>query len=254
MPTPIKTLLKHAGLSNTEADVYLVSLRLGEASASEIAHAAKISRTTAASVLDRLKGHGFLTTQLSRGKKVYWIEDPHILVEQGKAQLEVLESLASRLHTEYHQADKKPTAEIFETREALAHLMTKVIEELERGDEILTFESPNAQHYQAVMTDELFHALSKQKVKKGVRTKALIPAGQESFIRPGSLEHNIEVRVLPQGVLVESSFWMFRGSLVLFSGTHTFAVRINHRHMKESLSSLFELAWNLSKPLRDVRS
>src|SRR3989339_1227852 len=168
MPTPIKTLLKHADLSDTEADVYLISLRLGEASVSEIAHATKISRTTAASVLERLKERGFLTTQLSHGKKVYWIDDPHILVEQGKAQLEVLENLASRLHSEYHQSDKKPTAEIFETRETLAHLMTKVVEELDRGDEILTFESPSAKHYQAVLTDELFHALSKQKVKKGV--------------------------------------------------------------------------------------
>lgn len=249
MSTPVRTLLKHAGLSEAEADVYLVSLRLGEASASQIAHAAKRSRTTTASILDRLKDHGFLTTHFSHGKKIYWIEDPHILVEHGKAQIEVLEALAGRLHSEYHKSDKKPTAEVFDTKESLTHLITKVVEELDRGDEILTFESPSSQHYQAVLTDELFHALSKQKVKKGVHTKALIPEGQESFIRSDSLAHNIEVRVLPQGVLVESSFWMFGNSLVLFSGTHTFAVRINHRHMKESMTNLFQMAWDMSKPL-----
>lgn len=249
MPTPVKTLLKHAGLSDVEAEVYLVSLRLGEASAAQVAHAAKLTRTTTASVLDRLKDRGFLTAHVSHGKKVYWIEDPHILVEHGKAQLDVLESLAGRLHSEYHKADKKPTAEVFDTRESLTHLMTKVVEELDRGDEILTFESPSSQHYQAILTDELFDALSKQKVKKGVRTKALIPSGQESFIRPTSLQHNIQVRVLPQGVLVESSFWMFRNTLVLFSGTHTFAVRITHRHMKESMANLFQMAWDMSKPL-----
>lgn len=249
MSTPVRTLLKQTGLSDAEANVYLVSLRLGEASASQIAHAAKQTRTTTASILDRLKDRGFLTAYSSHGKKIYWIEDPHILVEHGKAHLEVLEVLAGRLHGEYHKADKKPTAEVFDTKESLTHLITKVVQELDRGDEILTFESPSSQHYQAVLTDELFHALSKQKVKKGVRTKALIPAGQETFIRPGSLAHNIDIRILPQGVLVESSFWMFHNTLVLFSGTHTFAVRINHRHMKESLANLFQMAWDMSKPL-----
>jgi sugar-specific transcriptional regulator TrmB len=249
MATPIRTLLKHIGLSEPEANVYIVSLRLGESGVSEIAHGAKISRTTTASILERLKERGFLSTHTTRGKKRYWIEDPHVLVEQGKAHLEVLELLAGRLHSEYHQADKKPTAQIFDSRDGLAHLLSKVIDDVDKGGEILTFESPSAKHYQAILADELFHALSKQKVKKGIRTRSLIPTGQESFIRPEALKHNVQVRTLPQGVLVESSFWMFGNTLVLFSGTHTFAVRINHRHMKESMTNLFEMAWSLSTPL-----
>lgn len=249
MPTPLKTLLKHAGLTDREALIYLTSLRLGEAGVTEIANAAKLTRTTAASILDRLRARGFLTVYTSKGKRRYWIEDPHILVEHGKAHVDVLETLASRLHHEYHKADSKPTAEIYDSQESIRHLITKVVDELKRGDEILTFESPNAKHYQAVLTDELFHALARQKVKKGVRTRALIPAGQEEAIRPEALDHQVVVRTLPHGVLVESSFWMFGNSLVLFSGTHTFAVRIQHRHMKESMASLFELAWGLSAPL-----
>ncbi|MBI2473212.1 hypothetical protein HYV70_01505 [Candidatus Uhrbacteria bacterium] len=249
MPAPLKILLKHIGLSEIETRVYLASIRLGEASVAEIAHITKASRTTVASILDRLKIKGLVTSHISKGKKIFWIEDPHVLVEQSKAQLEVIEQLVGRLHSEYHQADKKPTAEIYDTHETLEHLMVKVIEELEKGDQLFTFESPSAQHYQAIITEELFNVLSKQKVRKGIYTKSLIPAGQESFIRPNVLEYNIQVRTLPPGILVESSFWMFKNSLVLFSGTHTFAVRINHRHMKESMASLFQMAWEISKPL-----
>lgn len=249
MPTPVKTLLKQMGLSEIEAHVYLACLQLGETVVAEIAHHTKISRTTVASILDRLKTKELLTSHLSKGKKKFWIEDPYILVEHQKAQLEVTEQLAERLRNEYHQADKKPTAEIYDTRKTLEHLMAKVVEELKKGDDLFTFESPNAQHYQAILTEELFHALSKQKVRKGIHTKSLIPSGQELCVRPKSLEHNIEVRILPPGVLIESSFWMFKNSLVLFSGTHTFAVRINHGHMKESMASLFQMAWELSIPI-----
>lgn len=250
MPTSLKTLLKQVGLSQVESNTYLACLKLGEASVSEIAHEIQMSRTTTASILERLAQKGFLTVHKRRGKKQYWIEDPHVLVEHEKAHVEVIEQLATRLHHQYHQADKKPSAEIFDTRERIVHLITKVIDELGRGDTICTFESPSAHHYHAVVTDELFDALAKQKVKKGIQTKSLIPLGQEGFIRSKSLEFNIEVKTLPKGVLFESSFWMFKNSLVLFSGTHTFAVLIRHKHMKESMKNLFDMTWNLSAPIK----
>lgn len=249
MPTPLKTLLKLLGLSDKEAHVYLSSLRLGEASVVQIAHSAKLQRTSVASILDRLRERGLISLRTSGGRRTYWIEDPHVLVQQQQARLQVVEQVAARLHSQYHQADKKPTAEVIDTPVGLKTLITKVIASLKKGDEILTFEAPNAKHYQAIMTDELFQALADQKDKKGVRTRSLIPAGHEESVRAESLEHNIQVRVLPPGVMVESSFWMFKNTLVLFSGTHTFAVRISHRHMKESMASLFEMAWAQSQPI-----
>lgn len=250
MPTPLKTLLQHLGLSAREAEVYLASLRLGEASVQDIAHAAKIERTTAASILERLRGLGYVSIQRSKGKRRYWIEDPHLLVEQAKARLDVMGQLAARLHTEYHQADRKPSVEVFETRADIERLMVRVVDEVPRGGEIATWESPGAKHYQAVLSDELFHVLSKRKVTKLIRTRALIPAGHEEHVRPAALAHNVEVRVLPSGLMFETSFWMFEQSVVIFSGTHTFAVRINHRHTTESLRSLFEYFWSHSSPLR----
>ena len=250
MPTPLKVLLQHLGLAPREADVYLASLRLGEATVQDIAHAAKLERTTTASILERLRGLGYVSLQRSRGKRRYWIEDPHLLVEQAHARLEVMEQLAARLHTEYHQADHKPSVEVFETRADIERLMVRVVDELPRNGAIATWESPSAKHYQAVLSDELFHALSKRKVAKGVRTRALIPAGQEEHVRPTALAHNVELRVLPSGLMLETSLWIFERSIVMFSGTHTFAVRINHRHTAESLRSLFEYLWAHSSPLR----
>ncbi len=250
MSATLKPLLLQLGLSAKEADIYLASLRLGEASVQDIAHAARIERTTTASILERLAQDGFISVQRRGRKRAYWIEDPHILVEKQRARLEIAEALSGQLHTEYHSADKRPSAEVFETKEAIVNLMLKTIEETPKGGDILTFDVPGARHYQAVLSDELFHAHSRQKVRKGIRTMTLIPHGQQGEIRPEALKHNVHVRVLPPGLQFEVSLWVVGKSVVLFSGTHLFAVRITHRHMAESLASLFRFLWSLSVPLK----
>lgn len=249
MSATLKPLLHQLGLSAKEADIYLASLRLGEASAQDIAHAARIERTTAASILERLAESGFVSVQRRGRKRAYLIEDPHVLVEKQRARLEVAEALSGRLHAEYHSADRRPSVEVFETKEAIVNLMVKSLEETPKGGEILTFDAPGARHYQAVLSDELFHAHSRQKVRKGIRTMTLIPSGQQGDIRPEALTHGIQVRVLPAGLRFEVSLWIVGRSIVLFSGTHLFAVRIAHRHMAESVESLFRFLWSLSAPL-----
>lgn len=249
MPTPLKTILKDIGLSQSETDVYVASLKLGEAQVTDIAHACRMTRTTAASILERLEERGLVSVHRSKGRTLYWIEDPHVLIEQERDRLKLVEHLAGRLHTLYHSEDKKPTAEIYDSKESIMRLMTKVVEELGKGDEMLTFEAPLSHHYQTVMSEERFMTLAGKRAKKGVLTRSLIPEGQEEAVRPEALRHNVEVRVMPSGLAFETSLWIFRRSVVTFSGTHLFAVRTNHKHTAESFRSLFEFIWRSSRPL-----
>ena len=251
MTTSLKSLLKQLGLGSKEATVFIALSRLGEASVQDIAHESKLPRTTTASILDRLKEFGYVTVHKSKGKYVYWIEDPHILVEQEKVRLEVAQQLAARLHLQYHQADKKPTVEIYDTKAGIKKLMTQVIMDVSKGAEFLVFESPMNKHYQAVLSEEFFHVMAKQKEKKGIRTRALVPSGHEQHIRPKSLEYTIDVRTLPQGVAMETSFWILEKSIVMFYGAHTFAVKMNHPHTQESMKSLFEYLWGQSSPVQE---
>jgi len=249
MTTSLKTLLSQLGLSQNESLVYIALSRLGEALVQEVSHEAKLPRTTVASILERLKDLGFVTVHKTKGKFVYWIEDPHVLVTHEKTRLDVAEQLAARLHLEYHKADKKPTVEIYETKAGIQKLMTKVITDIAKGAEFLVFESPIKKHYQAVLSEEFYHAMAKLKEKKGIRTRALIPSGHQEFIRPKTLEYSVEVRALPSGVAMEISFWILDSSIVLFYGEQIFAMKMNHQHTQESMKSLFEYLWSQSNPL-----
>ncbi len=250
----IKSLLTSLNLSTSEIEVYLASLKLGEAVVSEIAHTAQLPRTTTASILERLCNQGLVILEKSKGKSVYWIQDPSVLIEQEQTKLQVIQQLTGQLHAQYHQNDKKPTAEIYDTRQSITSLVSKSLAEMRKGDFMLTIDSPGVGNYQQVMSDETFHALSRIKVSKGIQTRSLIPSDQENFVRPQALVHAITVKVLPPGILFDSSMWIFSNSVVLFSGTHIFAVKISNKHMAESMRSVFNFLWQQSRPLQNINN
>lgn len=247
MPTDLKNLLVEFGFSSAEIDVYLSAVRLGESTAAEIAHQAKLPRTTAASILKRLEQEGLVSLHKQKNKFLYWIESPAVLVENQKTKLALTELLQSRLNLEYRREDKKPTVEIFETKKSILHLINKVLEECRKGSEILTWDSPLTQNYLKVMPEDLFKVLSNRKVTKGIQTRSLIPNGQQQLVNK-NISPAIKVRILPPGLVFDTSIWIYNNSIVLFSGTHTFAVRITNRHMQESIRSLFNFLWSLSAP------
>ena len=243
-------LLEQAGLSAREALVYAAALRLGSGTADDISHAAKLTRTTTKSILERLRGMGYVSLQTARRKHVYWAEGAEVVVQKERLRIAALEDVLKTIGTEFHTADKKPQTEVFDTRASIVTLVTRAIAESGRNDEILTFEAPNAVNYQSVMGDELFLALAKEREAKGIRTRSLIPAGHEKSVRPKALQYNVQVRVLPPELSYATSTWIFGSSIVLFSGSQTFAVLIKHPDMAHTFRNLFEFMWTAATPLR----
>lgn len=248
MPSILK-LLENIGLSGNEASVYLATIKLGSGTSEDIAHAAKLQRTTTKSILERLQQKGFVSLQKSRSKHIYWIEDPKVVLNKENARLDLIKEIFSQINYEYKTTDRKPKVEVFDTREGIITLISKVINETKKGDEILTFESPSANNYQKVMTNELFQALSKQKITKGIQTRVIIPLGESKQIRPSSLKFNVTIRELPDNLAFTSSIWIFGKSIGFFSGNQIFAVIIKHEEMHDSFSAIFNFLWSMSKKI-----
>lgn len=245
----IKKLLSSLGLSDKESDVYIATLRIGTGSSADIAHAAKLQRTTTKSILERLQSKGFVTLKKTSQKHLYLVEDPGIVIQQQETKMDLMKDLFSQINVEFHTVDKKPKVEIFDSREGVVTLITKVINETKKGEKILTLESPSAKNYEKVMTDELFNILSKQKISKGIQTRSIIPRGESEYIRPKSLSYGIAIRVLPNNFAFTSSIWIFGKSIGFFSGNQVFAVVITHREMHDSFMSLFNFLWGVSEDI-----
>lgn len=83
--------LRHLGLSDKEAFVYLASLELGPAAVQDISHKSKINRATTYVMIESLSARGLMSTFV-RGKKRYYApESPERLMSILRMQQKELE-------------------------------------------------------------------------------------------------------------------------------------------------------------------
>ena len=83
--------LRHLGLSDKEACVYLAALELGPASVQDISHKSKINRATTYVMIESLSGRGLLSTFVKGKKRFYCPENPDRLVSILRLQQKELE-------------------------------------------------------------------------------------------------------------------------------------------------------------------
>src|SRR3989338_1441515 len=104
----MQKILSELGLSPSEIEVYLASLNLGEASVQEVAHLAKLPRTTAGSILERLNQIGLVSAQTRAAKRIYWVENPKVLAKNYETKVALANQLALKMQNDYRKSDKKP--------------------------------------------------------------------------------------------------------------------------------------------------
>jgi sugar-specific transcriptional regulator TrmB len=95
-----KELLKKAGFSEKEIDVYLALLGQGEAVVSDVAEKANINRSTTYVVLDALAKRGLVTDTERSGVKLFSAgsaEDLVLYLERASDHFDVLAKQARRL-------------------------------------------------------------------------------------------------------------------------------------------------------------
>ena len=123
----VKEELIEYGLSNKEADIFLVALKLGEATANRIAEVAGLARSTTYDILDKLKSSGLISTYVSESKTHFIANNPEILItaldEKKKAIKEILPSLKDV----YKKIEDKPYAEVFQGKIAIIKILDEIL-------------------------------------------------------------------------------------------------------------------------------
>jgi len=109
-------VIEHLGYSASEAKVYLATLALGEAHISDIAAKAKLPRTSAQALVDKLHKDGLLNFYVERRYK-YWVaENPERLLARIQRREDTLRGMLPALDTLRRQALRRGS-----TRSARTH-------------------------------------------------------------------------------------------------------------------------------------
>lgn len=222
--------------------------QLGESIASRIAKKADLPRTTAISILDNLEKENYISIHKYRGKHHYWIESPHMIKDALVRKVEMAENLNSFLSDLYRAEADFPYAKIYDSKSSIRTFIKKMIFGMKRNEIIFTIDNPKSGNYEKTLSEDFYYLMLEMKNKKHILTKTLVPFGVASEIDKKKIEsQSIVIREMPREINFKSSLWIVGDRLVLFSGKYPFVVTVKHKIITESVKSIFDFLWNISR-------
>lgn len=124
--------LEKIGLSRQEAKVYLNTLKLGVAKASEIARKSNINREASYYILKLLQEKGFISEVIKSGVKYYNAINPkrilELLEEKNRQKKEALNEIMPQLESLQKIAITRPKIEVFEGMDGFKTIVGKIVE------------------------------------------------------------------------------------------------------------------------------
>ena len=93
----MKEELQELGLSSNEIEVYLVCLKLGEATVNRIADVSKLPRSTTHDILISLKNKSLISSLIIKNKTNYLANDPKIIIFGLKEKIEIANKIMPNL-------------------------------------------------------------------------------------------------------------------------------------------------------------
>ncbi|MFH1720666.1 MAG: helix-turn-helix domain-containing protein [Patescibacteria group bacterium] len=129
----LQQLLENTGLQEKEAAIYIASLELGPSLVSTLSRRAKINRSTAYSILEKLTKEGLMSKYVRSGTRFYTAEDPSRIMkylERKKLEIELkFEDLKDKIY-EFKRVQVKicplPKVEMLEGSQGIKNIYEKL--------------------------------------------------------------------------------------------------------------------------------
>lgn len=122
-----KEVLKQIGLSDGEAETYLIVLKLNEALASDVAKRSRISRPHIYDNLNKLVKKSLVTYVIKNNKKYFKVVEPIKLLDYLKEKEENLKTIMPDLQELYKPLEMKTKIEVYEGAEGAKSVLNDIL-------------------------------------------------------------------------------------------------------------------------------
>lgn len=240
--------LKHIGLSENEAKVYLAMLELGPSPVLEIAAKAGINRPTTYVQIEFLKKRGLVSTQTKGKKQLFIAEDPsqlEILVGEEEKEIEhkkeELERILPELSNLFNLAEEKPHVRFFEGKEGLMRMQDAFLSAREKSivaiaslDDVLRVFPTHPQSY------------APRRVQRGISSRLIYTTTRGPFLE------ELDKEMLRESKYVPPEKFSFNADMTIYDDKVAIAaltgkisgVIIQHAQLADSFRGIFKLLWN----------
>jgi HTH-type transcriptional regulator, sugar sensing transcriptional regulator len=250
-------LLQKIGLDEKEAKVYVASLKIGKATAEQLAKEAGILRTTTYHQINSLMERGLMTS-FTVGKKPYYIcEAPTNLTRLLDAEEQniitnrrLLSDQLPELLSLFSKTGDRPAVRFFPGKAGLVAMREEVL--TMEGSELLIVSTYDK--FVSVFTEEEREKFSKRRNARKISTRVLYtknPLEDKATAYTPKKYAPLNVRVMPDtNTALAFDIYIFDNAVCLSSlQDDLWGVMITGKAVSESVRVLYEVAWGASEAL-----
>lgn len=234
----IKKVLKEFGLTDNEAEVYLLLLKKKDLQASEIAQKSDIHRINVYDILERLQEKGLVSFSVEGKRKKYEAVNPERILEIEEERKQQIEEIIPELIKQKETEVGSQEAVIFKDKKG----MRTVLESITKSKtEVLLFASGwGFSKFFPEYVDIWYSKLKNNKVKM----KTLVSIQSKGKYLPQFGEY----KFLPSEFVFPSSTTVFDDKIVInIWGSHPMSILITGKEVAQSYREYFNMLWKLAK-------
>lgn len=246
-----KSDLLELGLTNNEAEVYLILIKLKEAKAYDIARYVKISRSHVYDSLSSLLGKGLINYIIKGKKRLYRITDPNNLVnlleEREEKIIKQKQDIKEKIE-DIKEKEKITTSkvEVYEGLEGIKYILNDIIKDgvEKRYREILVMNSFSKEEFVKSVPEYVWERFWSSRGKYKILSRQLYAKGKEV-----TKHFYVNAKILPEEYFNDKVVQSIYGNKIIFFifTLKPLVIRIDSEEVAELYRSQFEILWKIAK-------
>lgn len=243
-----KSILREAGFTEYETEIYLALLQYGQLSAYGLADKAGLYRQATYDALHRLLEKGYVSTIKEKKTQLYKALSPELVLEYLQEKTEKFKHLLPELQSLQSRSQEKLVVETYKGKNVTRIALRDIIRCLKKiGGEVLatTKDESVALEQYGTTTEQYERDLFAYKIKERV----IIQEGARGMLKKGTSAY----RTLPRQHLNPHPVQIYGDNVqILVWGNPDHLVIIRSKDVAEGYKKQFELLWKLAKPARQA--
>lgn len=233
--------IRGLGLNESEANLYLAALELGESTISELATKSGLTRSSCYDGIKELISNGLLSVVRMGTKKIYRAENPDKLLLLLKEKEEMIASVLPQLKSRYGIRDRKPALYSYQGHEGFRAILNDILEKQYPLSAITSIDSA------LKVLGEDFKDFIEKRHKKNLRVRLLTNKTETSIEL--KKKDNSELRMTKflsdESVLTTANFiYGDRIAIISLNAKNPFGLVIEDPAIVQTYMALFEIAWS----------
>lgn len=232
-----KDILKGIGLTENEAEIYLILLNLGEATVYRIADKSKISRPNIYDTIKKLIEKGSVSQIIKNNKKYFKPIAPDKLLDIIKEKEKNILEILPDLNKIYEETKIEPIIEIFQGNEGLKTIMNDF---LKVKKEIWIFNAVDEKYLKNKVPEFFIKRFGNEKKRLNIKTNVLYSKEVKPFKAYG-----YKFKQLPENILSCVGYWVYGNRVAIGIWLEQpIIIRIISEDVAKTYLQSIKLIWN----------